>query len=56
LAKLGYHSLNEVIGRDLLKVRSDARLTKTESLNLDCLLNLPDGRSDRSWLQDVGST
>jgi len=52
LAKLGYHSLNEVIGRaDLLKVRSDARLTKTESLNLDCLLNLPDGRSDRSWLQ-----
>ena len=52
LAKLGYHSLNEVIGRaDLLKVRSDARLTKTESLNLDCLLNLPDGRGDRSWLQ-----
>jgi glutamate synthase (ferredoxin) len=52
LAKLGYHSLNEVIGRaDLLKVRSDARLTKTESLNLNCLLNLPDGRSDRSWLQ-----
>ncbi|WOB66519.1 glutamate synthase large subunit [Microcystis aeruginosa] len=52
LAKLGYRSLNEVIGRaDLLKVRSDARLTKTESLNLDCLLNLPDGRSDRSWLQ-----
>ncbi len=52
LAKLGYHSLNEVIGRaDLLKVRSDARLTKTESLNLDCLLNLPDGRSNRSWLQ-----
>lgn len=52
LAKLGYRSLNEVIGRaDLLKARSDARLTKTESLNLDCLLNLPDVRSDRSWLQ-----
>jgi glutamate synthase (ferredoxin) len=51
LAKLGYRSLNEVIGRaDLLKARSDARLTKTESLNLDCLLNLPDVRSDRSWL------
>jgi glutamate synthase (ferredoxin) len=54
LAQLGYRSLNEVIGRsDLLKQREDLRLTKTEALNLDCLLKLPDVRKDRSWLQHV---
>ncbi|MGK7933056.1 MAG: glutamate synthase-related protein, partial [Microcystaceae cyanobacterium] len=58
LAKLGYRSLDEVIGRsDLLKMRKNANLTKTQSLNLDCLLNLPDVKSDRSWLnhEDVHS-
>lgn len=51
LAKLGYRSLNEVIGRaDLLRVRP-VSLAKTESINLDCLLQLPDTRSDRSWLE-----
>ena len=58
LAKLGYRSLDEVVGRtDLLKMRSEVNLTKTQSLNLDCLLNLPDVKSDRSWLnhQDVHS-
>jgi glutamate synthase (ferredoxin) len=51
LAKLGYRSLNEVIGRaDLLAVRSDARLTKTQALNLNCLTQLPDTRSNRDWL------
>jgi glutamate synthase (ferredoxin) len=55
LARLGYRSLNEVIGRsDLLKQRADVRLTKTEALNLDCLLKLPDVREDRSWLQHEG--
>ncbi|MEO1521728.1 MAG: glutamate synthase large subunit, partial [Cyanobacteria bacterium J06633_2] len=45
LARLGYRSLNEVIGRsDLLKMREDAKLTKTQALNLDCLLHLPDVR------------
>lgn len=52
LAHLGYRSLNEVIGRaDLLKVRESVILTKTQSLNLDCLTQLPDTRDDRSWLQ-----
>jgi glutamate synthase (ferredoxin) len=51
LARLGYRSLNEVIGRaDLLTVRADAPLTKTKALNLDCLTQLPDTRHDRTWL------
>jgi glutamate synthase (ferredoxin) len=51
LAKLGYHSLQEIIGRaDLLRQRQDIRLTKAASVNLDCLTQLPNTRSDRSWL------
>ncbi|MCC5649695.1 glutamate synthase large subunit [Nostoc sp. XA013] len=51
LARLGYRSLSEIIGRaDLLKLRPEAKLTKTQSLNLDCLLKLPDTRENRSWL------
>jgi hypothetical protein len=51
LARLGYRSLTEVIGRaDLLKVRQEVRLTKTQALNLDCITQLPDTRSVRSWL------
>lgn len=51
LAHLGYRSLNEVIGRaDLLKVRSGVNLTKTHALNLDCLLNLPNVKEHRAWL------
>lgn len=50
LARLGYRSLKEIVGRaDLLKVQ-DFTLTKTESLNLDCITRLPDSREDRSWL------
>ena len=58
LARLGYKSLNEIIGRsDLLKSREGLQFTKTQSLNLDCLINLPDTRTDRSWLnhEDVHS-
>jgi glutamate synthase (ferredoxin) len=52
LARLGYRSLEEIIGRaDLLKVREDIKLTKTDALNLDCLTQLPDTRNDRSWLK-----
>ncbi|MFW6263987.1 MAG: glutamate synthase large subunit [Cyanobacteriota bacterium] len=51
LARLGYRSLNDVIGRaDLLKPRENAPVTKTRGLTMECLLNLPDVRSDRSWL------
>jgi glutamate synthase (ferredoxin) len=51
LARLGYRSLAEVIGRaDLLKQRDSVKLTKTQALNLDCITQLPDTRSDRSWL------
>ena len=51
LARLGYRSLDEIIGRvDLLKQREDIEVTKTKGLNLDCLLNLP-VPSDRTWLQ-----
>jgi glutamate synthase (ferredoxin) len=51
LARLGYKSLDEIIGRaDLLKPREGVNLTKTQLLNLDCLTQLPDTRSDRTWL------
>ncbi len=51
LARLGYASLKEIIGRaDLLVQRADAQLTKTQGMNLDCLINLPDVKTDRSWL------
>ena len=51
LAHLGYRHLEDIIGRaDLLAPRSNVQLTKTQSLNLDCLTNLPDVRSNRSWL------
>jgi glutamate synthase (ferredoxin) len=51
LARLGYRSLNDIIGRtDLLKVRSDVQLSKTANLTLDCLLNLPDAKHHREWL------
>ena len=51
LAKLGYRSLNDIIGRaDLLKVREGVTLPKTQSLNLNCLTQLPDTRDDRAWL------
>ncbi|HEY9749678.1 MAG TPA: glutamate synthase-related protein, partial [Allocoleopsis sp.] len=52
LARLGYRKLEDIIGRaDLLKVREGIKLTKTDALNLNCLIQLPDTKSDRSWLQ-----
>ena len=51
LARLGYHSLTELVGRaDLLQPRAESRLTKTDAVNLDCLTQLPDAKTDRSWL------
>nr|WP_144051406.1 glutamate synthase large subunit [Geminocystis herdmanii] len=51
LAKLGYRSLDEIIGRgDLLTYRDDAKLAKTKALVLDCLTNLPDVTTNRDWL------
>ena len=52
LAKLGYRSLEEIIGRaDLLTARQEIELTKVKALDLSCLLDLPDTRTDRSWLE-----
>ncbi|WP_414527429.1 glutamate synthase-related protein [Nodularia chucula] len=51
LAKLGYRSLLDIVGRaDLLTTRDGAKVTKTQGLNLNCLLQLPDSKHDRSWL------
>jgi glutamate synthase (ferredoxin) len=51
LARLGYRSLNDIIGRsDLLTARNDVELAKTKGLNLDCLINLPDVKINRIWL------
>jgi glutamate synthase (ferredoxin) len=58
LARLGYRSLKEVIGRtDLLVRREGVQLTKTDAITLASLLNLPDVRNDRTWLdhEDVHS-
>jgi glutamate synthase (ferredoxin) len=52
LARLGYRSLEDIIGRaDLLEEREDIHLTKTSALTLDCLTQLPDTRENRSWLK-----
>ena len=52
LAKLGYCSLDEIIGRtDLLMPNPNVTVAKTKSLDLSCLINLPNVKSDRSWLQ-----
>ncbi|MEA5582302.1 glutamate synthase-related protein [Nodularia harveyana UHCC-0300] len=51
LARLGYRSLLDIVGRaDLLKTRAGAKVSKTQGLNLNCLLQLPDAKNDRSWL------
>lgn len=51
LARLGYRSLNEIVGRaDMLKPRAGVALAKTRALDVSTLINLPDGREDRSWL------
>ncbi len=51
LAKLGYTSLSDIIGRSDLLVQRPVKLAKLQSLNLDCLTKLPDTKTDRSWLQ-----
>lgn len=51
LARLGYRSLLEIVGRaDLLTPREGAKVSKTQALNLDCLLQLPDAKNNRTWL------
>ena len=51
LAKLGYRSLNEIVGRaDLLVQNSEVNITKTSGLDLSCLIDLPNVKEDRSWL------
>jgi glutamate synthase (ferredoxin) len=51
LARLGYKSLNELIGRaDLFTLRPEVKLTKVAAINLDCLTQLPDTKLDRSFL------
>ncbi|MEQ9486183.1 glutamate synthase large subunit [Coleofasciculus sp. F4-SAH-05] len=51
LARLGYRKLDEVIGRaDLLQQREDISLTKTSTLSVKCLTDLPNTSRDRSFL------
>ena len=51
LARLGYRKLDEVIGRaDLLTQREDIALTKTSTVSVKCLTDLPDTSRDRSFL------
>ncbi len=54
LAKLGYRSLSEIIGRtDLLVQNLNAQIAKTKGLDLSCLIDLPNVKNDRSWLKHV---
>lgn len=51
LARLGYRSLTEIVGRtDLLQPRAGVSLAKTAALDLTTLIDLPDVRHDRHWL------
>ena len=51
LAKLGYRNLEEIIGRtDLLTQNAEVEIAKTDGLDLSCLIDLPNVKSDRSWL------
>jgi len=51
LARLGYRSLSDLVGRaDLLRPREDVTLTKTAELSLSTLIDLPDVRMERDWL------
>jgi len=51
LAKLGYRSLDEIIGRtDMLTPNSEMTIAKTKGLDVSCLINLPSVKSERSWL------
>ena len=51
LAKLGYRSLEEIIGRtDLLSQNAEVEIAKTNGLDLSCLIDLPNVKEDRSWL------
>ena len=52
LAKLGYQNLDEIIGRtDLLVQNSEVEIAKTNGLDLSCLIDLPNVKTDRSWLK-----
>ncbi len=52
LAHLGYSKLEDIIGRaDLLKPRENIQLAKTSGLNLNCLIQLPDTKNNRTFLQ-----
>ncbi|MEL7510755.1 MAG: glutamate synthase large subunit [Cyanobacteria bacterium J06554_3] len=51
LAKLGYRSLTEIVGRaDLLVARDDVSLAKTSALDLSTLVQLPNVKENRDWL------
>ncbi len=56
LATLGYHNLEDIIGRaDLLVPRAEVELSKTAMLNLDCMTtHMPDSTTNRSWLSHPG--
>ncbi len=54
LARLGYRSLQDIIGRsDLLVQRQNVTLAKLPATQIDlrCLTDLPDTRNDRTWLE-----
>nr|YP_010330199.1 ferredoxin-dependent glutamate synthase [Porphyridium aerugineum]UNJ17915.1 ferredoxin-dependent glutamate synthase [Porphyridium aerugineum] len=52
LASIGYTSLNDIIGRaDLLVQNKNLNLTKTKNINLNSIINLPNSKNNRSYLE-----
>ena len=51
LARLGYKSMKELIGRaDLLTRRQGVDLSKPQAIDLSILTDLPDTKGDRTWM------
>nr|YP_010337935.1 ferredoxin-dependent glutamate synthase [Timspurckia oligopyrenoides]UNJ17520.1 ferredoxin-dependent glutamate synthase [Timspurckia oligopyrenoides] len=51
LAEMGYKKLEDIIGRaDLLEHDLDLKLSKTDSIDLSTIINLPETKINRGWL------
>jgi glutamate synthase (ferredoxin) len=52
LASIGYKHLNDIIGRtDLLEQNTNLNITKSQNINLNSILNLPNTKNNRTYLE-----
>eukprot|EP00961_Rhodomonas_salina_P106041 1428143-Rhodomonas_salina.5 len=53
MAHLGYEKLEDLVGRgDLLVRREGAEPVKTKNMDMSFITDVPDTKSDRSWVHD----